>query len=471
MKSPIFKNKPASALLAGLGLLTQLQSGFAQSSNQEPAPRKIARLVWQDDASLSLRWADLERSNSDWSLKPQEIPKAPKLDAERQKFSQMQRLGNSLIVGIRDDDQGQFSSGWLAVDSGVTLEEHGDHHHAHYDRPPTIAATQLDTHQGNPAHVYRIGKRVFMANDSKQGFTILAASSDGSARGFDTKFHTGGGSHITLASVDDRYCFATWPDRDGENAGRIDVVSIQPEPTSRLLPKTPQSPKPVENFKTHSGGLHGATSNSNRVFFAPSDGVDWIDASQFKPGESPVVEHIDLGKDPDSGKPFRTGAFENHSSYVLFAYGSGPDSKLGMVDARGKNVSLQAVSIDATDGLALETPVAFRAGNDKDYAWIVHHRRGSESQEKLTSVELDPNGDGRFDDARIHKQLAIGASKIANHSGMHSIALLPDRRTACISMPGDGTLWIVSIYGMEVLAKLHVGGTPTKLETFGEAAD
>jgi hypothetical protein len=38
-------------------------------------------------------------------------------------------------------------------------------------------------------------------------------------------------------------------------------------------------------------------------------------------------------------------------------------------------------------------------------------------------------------------------------------------------MPGDGTLWIVSIYGMEVLAKLHVGGTPTKLETFGEAAD
>lgn len=39
----------------------------------------------------------------------------------------MQRLGRSLIVGVRDDDHGAFSSGWIAVDSGVTLEEHGDH--------------------------------------------------------------------------------------------------------------------------------------------------------------------------------------------------------------------------------------------------------------------------------------------------------------------------------------------------------
>ncbi|MFM8400156.1 MAG: hypothetical protein ACKOAH_20190, partial [Pirellula sp.] len=167
--------------------------------------------------------------NTEWYAKPQAIANAPLLDPEHQQFSQMQRLSNSLIVGVRDDDHGAFSSGWIAVNSGVTLEEHGDHYHAHYNNPPTIVASQLDTKQGNPAHVYRIGKRIFLANDSKQGFTILAASSSDASSPFVSKFHTGGGSHITLASVDDRYCFATWPDREGDDAGRIDVVSISEE--------------------------------------------------------------------------------------------------------------------------------------------------------------------------------------------------------------------------------------------------
>lgn len=460
MKYSFLKPIYTLAWFATLVAFTQLQNGFGQSVVKEAPPRKIARLVWQDNQTQSLRWADLERSNTDWSAKPQAIANAPWLDPEHQQFSQMQRLGRSLIVGVRDDDHGAFSSGWIAVDSGVTLEEHGDHYHAHYNNPPTIAASQLDTQQGNPAHVYRIGKRIFLANDSKQGFTILAASSSDASSPFVSKFYTGGGSHITLASVDDRYCFATWPDREGDDAGRIDVVSISEESSGN-----------IQSFKTQSGGLHGATSIANRVFFAPSDGIDWLDLGKWKPGQVPAVEHIDLGKDPESGKSYRTGAFETHSNYVLFTYGTGSNSKLGMIDSRNPSLKLDSLVIDATEGLALATPVAFRAGNDKHYAWIVHHRRGSENQEKLSSVELDPNGDGRFDDAKLHKQLAIGASKIANHSGMHDIALLPDRRTACISMPGEGAIWIVSIYSMEVLAKLDVGGNPTKLEAFGASAD
>lgn len=460
MKYSFLKPIYTLAWFATLVAFTQLQNGFGQSVAKEAPPRKIARLVWQDNQSQSLRWADLERSNTDWSAKPQAIANAPLLDPEHQQFSQMQRLGRSLVVGVRDDDHGAFSSGWIAVDSGVTLEEHGDHYHAHYNNPPTVAASQLDTQQGNPAHVYRIGKRIFLANDSKQGFTILAASLSDASSPFVSKFFAGGGSHITLASVDDRYCFATWPDREGDDAGRIDVVSISEESSGN-----------IQSFKTHSGGLHGAASIANRVFFAPSDGIDWLDVGKWKPGQVPAVEHIDLGKDPESGKSYRTGAFETHSNYVLFTYGTGPNSKLGMIDSRNPSLKLDSLVIDATEGLALATPVAFRAGNDKHYAWIVHHRRGSENQEKLSSVELDPNGDGRFDDAKLHKQLAIGASKIANHSGMHDIAMLPDRRTACISMPGEGAIWIVSIYSMEVLAKLEVGGTPTKLEAFGASAD
>jgi hypothetical protein len=38
-------------------------------------------------------------------------------------------------------------------------------------------------------------------------------------------------------------------------------------------------------------------------------------------------------------------------------------------------------------------------------------------------------------------------------------------------MPGDSEIWVVSIYGMEILAKLNVGGTPTKIEAFGARPD
>ena len=452
-------------LLAGLLTATSLEVCLGQSASKEAPPRKVARLLWQDNETQSMRWADLERTDSNWSLKPQGIANAPTLDPEHQQFSQMQRLGQSLIVGVRDDEDGTLGSGWIAVDSGVSLEEHGDHFHAHYGAAPSITGLQLDADQGNPAHVYRIGNQVFLANDAKQGFTILGACSADTPKtnppsAYTAKFHPGGGSHITLAAFEDRYCFATWPDREGENAGRVDIVSIAAKNAESLA-----------SFKVKSGGLHGATTNAKRIFFAPSDGVDWVDAGNWKPGNEPTVEHIDLGKDPESGKPYRTGAFENHLHYVLFAYGTGANSKIGMLDARSKDMKLASLALDATEGLALSTPVAFLAANDKHYAWVVHHRRGSNNEEKLTSIELDPNGDGRFDDARIHKQLAIGASKISNHSGMHGIALLADRRTACISMPGDSEIWIVSIYGMEILAKLKVGGTPTKLEAFGARAD
>jgi hypothetical protein len=65
------------------------------------------------------------------------------------------------------------------------------------------------------------------------------------------------------------------------------------------------------------------------------------------------------------------------------------------------------------------------------------------------------------------KTLELGPSKIEGHSGFHEIAILPNRRAACITNPGDGTMWIVSIANLEVLAKLAPGGSPTRVVAFG----
>ena len=138
-------------LLAGLLTANSLDDRLGQSASKEAPPRKVARLLWQDNETQSMRWADLERTDSNWALKPQGIANAPALDPEHQQFSQMQRLGQSLIVGVRDDEEGTLGSGWIAVDSGVSLEEHGDHFHAHYGAAPSTTGLQPHAEQGNPA--------------------------------------------------------------------------------------------------------------------------------------------------------------------------------------------------------------------------------------------------------------------------------------------------------------------------------
>jgi hypothetical protein len=137
-----------------------------------------------------VRWANLERIGTQWDLKPKEIQGIPNLNTERQQFSQMQRLNDALIVAIRDDAQGTFGSGWFAIDSGVILESHDDHYHAHFSLTPTLLESHIDEKQGNPAHVYRANGEVLLANDSKNGFTSIAFTDPSNPRKLTSNFFT-----------------------------------------------------------------------------------------------------------------------------------------------------------------------------------------------------------------------------------------------------------------------------------------
>jgi hypothetical protein len=429
---------------------------LAQQTKEQPTgkTRTLARLVWQDKESQTLRWGDLQRTDNEWKLVASDVPGVPKLDTETQSYVQMEPFETSLIAGIHDDDKGTIGSGWIALDLGIEMEAHGDHFHARFVRQPKVVHTQLDTNQGNPAHVYRYGNRIFIANDAKNGFTVVAPPMASSTK-WNATFHSGGGNHITLAAVADQWCYATWADREGENTGRVDII-----------PMASGSSQGGRTFKLPSGGLHGATTNSGKVFFAPSDGICMIngDGKDVSP-ES--IQHISLGADAESGKPYRTGAFANQRNWVLFQYGTGAEAALGMIDASKPKPSLVRLSIPTEDGLSLSTPECITASNGKEVAWLIQHRRGSEKTEKLIAVELDPNGDKNFIDAKVSGTLELGPSDIEGHSGMHEIAILPNRRAACITNPGDGTVWIVSLANLEVLAKLSVGGSPTRVVAFG----
>ncbi len=416
--------------------------------------RIVGRLIWQDTSENKLKWGNLTRSGEEWRLEPRVLEDFPKLDLDDQSFVQMESIDDVLLVGIHDTDKGSIQSGWVALTSGVTKEEHGDHFHYHYDNAPSVVATRLDKEQGNPAHVYEYNQQFVIANDNLNGFTIVDPQAFRTKASDAIRFYSGGGNHITLAAPSREIVYATWADREGENMGRVDVVGV-----GELAKRKGYS------FRLPAGGLHGATANSGRVFFAPADGI-WavsVDGKLHGPPSSDSLQYLSLGKDDKSDRPNRTGAFVNHREYVLFSFGSGEGARMGMVNAKDSRLKLTELAIPLGEGLALTTPKTTLTRNGKEYAFVIRDRRQSEAQESVAVVDLDPDGDKVLDDAKVIHSIDLGPSKIDGHSGHHEICFLPQIRMACVSNPGDGTIWLISLADLTVQAKLSVGGSPGRL--------
>lgn len=441
----------------------------ASAAGQTPAaaaspPQAIAtRLLFQDEQASTLRWADL-RVGGGLSLSAvQEVAGFPKLDPQRQRLVQMEAAHGFLLVGVRDDADGTFQSGWVLVETGVVQESHGDHDDWSYAGPPRVRAACLDDQQGNPAHLYVYDGVFYLANDQRGGVTRLDPRS---IRAQDTAeeirakatFFSAGGGHITLAAVQDRVLYATWIDREGENAGRVDVVPLS----------GPHTGQRAYSLILPSGGLHGATAAQGKVFFAPAAGICWVaaDLSPRIDAPPPPVHHLDLGKDDE--RPRRTGGFTTLGKYVAFTTGAGPDAALYLIDAEAKEPQPMRVSVPMAEGnrpagLRLARP---RAGSP--LAFLFHdHAAEVEAPDRLTIVALDPNGDGDWRDAKVQQELKVGPSRVQEHAGHHAITCDADGRRAILSNPGDGTLAVYSFDQSRLVAQFTVGGCPAKLVAVG----
>lgn len=423
--------------------------------------KTMMRVFWQDRDTDQLSYADITATDK-WGIKRGWIQGFPTLDADKQDLVQMKDNNGMLLVGVRDHEDGAFQSGWVAVDTGVFEEPHGNHTHWKYTGVPKVTGMKLDADQGNPAHLYVYDNNFYLANDQKNGFSRLqpmllkqAATASGSA-----KFFPGGGSHITMAAVNNQLVYSSWIDGGGPNAGRVDVVSL----------KQSGEPKIAYSFQLPSGVIHGATHNSGKVFFAPADGICWVsaDLSLQKSAETIQVNHLPLGQDEDADKALRTGAFVNEANWVLCTTGKGQQSKLCLLNAASPQPSIVEVKIPVADGLKLTTPTTILSLGNR-YALLFQGRTDgdSEIQEQLTIVELDPNRNRDFSDARVKTSIPIGASKVDGHHGHHAISFDAYGRFAVFTEPGEGILNVFSMKDMRVVARFKVGGTPDSIVAVG----
>ncbi len=431
-----------------------------KTANPKKSAKPITLLFVQDLKTSSLKWLDVTLGTDHKPILGSlaDVNGFKKLDPAKQKLVQMRESGSILCVGVRDDEDGAFESGWVLVQTGVGYLDHGDHGHWIYRRPPEVIDSRLDKEQGNPAHLYLYDGRFFLANDRLNGYTRIDpskyATNEARKLSKDTpRFLVGGGNHITLAIVEDKVGYSCWIDGGGPNKGRVDVTPVT----------TAAKTEPAYSFHLPYGAIHGAIANSGKVFFAPAEGICWVEADtgvKLKPGEL-KVRHIDLGKEGD--KPRRTGAFVNYGHHVLFVTGKQAPN-LVVLNAKLLDPKPVMIPLATQKGTQVVGPEVVSYPEGKPYAFVFHDRiKDAEADDLLEIIALDPNGDGDLSDAKPIKVLKVGKSAVEGHFGHHDIAFDADRRFGFFTNPGDGTISILSVKSLEVVATFPVGGTPSAI--------
>ena len=433
---------------------------MATASDIPPANSRVTtRLFFQDDEAKTIRWADVVAGETPQLKSVEVVAGFPSLDAKRQDLVQMKLANGILLVGVRDHMDGKFQSGWVLIDSGVEQDDHGDHSHWQYLRTPRVRASVLDDKQGNPAHVYCYDDGFFLANDRLNGFTwldtsVISARDDATTISQKAAFHQGGGGHITLAAVNRKFAFASWIDRDGPNKGRVDRTVLN-SVGNKEIDLTLHLPY---------GGIHGATANEGKVFFAPADGICWFDSSSST--TAPKIHHISLGKDGDRSR--RTGAFTNHGSHVAFVTGTGESAALCFLDASLPVPGVSRLPLNFKPENQPTAPELISRLSGAPLAFVFQdHPMNVTTPHRLLIASMDPNGDRDWHDAKVIQDIEVGRAKVEGHGGHHCVAFDGDRRFAIFTNPGDGTISVMSLDDLEIASQFTVGGVPSKLIAIG----
>lgn len=468
-----------------LGFLTSIIGGFSSpiQANQKidrsadnqvrtvakkkRMKRTVCRLFFQDHETKTIKWTDVLSGETSKIETPSTISGFPKIDPAEQNLVQMESSLGTILVGVRDHAGGEKQSGWIFLESGVEEESHGDHSHWYYKKQPKVITTKLDDKQGNPAHLYCYQGVFYLANDQNSGYTRLDPQTyrEAPQQKVQTGFQQGGGNHITLAVVEGKVGYSSWIDGGGPQKGIIDVTRVLAEGNKQI----------AYSFALPSGAIHGATTSEGKVFFAPADGICWCEADlnplpQNK--KNVKVHHLSLGKDEKTQKPVRTGAFRTHRNYVCFVCGKGPSARLCLIDAKLDQPTVISVPLNMKEGNSPASLQVVKSAWGKRLAFVFHnHPQELEQEEYLSIIDLDPNANLDFQDAKLLKQLKVGPNKVEGHYGHHDICFDQAGHYAFWTEPGVGKIKALSLKTLKPINTFSVSGVPTKIIAIGKKSD
>lgn len=472
-------------VLVGAASMTPPSSAQAQE-------RILTRLFLQDLDSQSVRWSEVRRAaNGKCSMgMPQPIAGWQTLDVAKQQLASMQETSNWVAVGVRDFEDGKFQSGWQLVWSGVSGSNHGDHSHWHYSAAPRVIDKRLDTQQGNPSRVAAFDRAFYVSNDQRNGYTKIDPARYNAATtpqqfAAIPRFIPGGGHRTSLAVVGERVGYAGWFDSNGEHQGRVDVTRISPNKAEIAY-----------SFHLPNGGIHSLAVLEGRVFVAAAGGISHVPLDTTASLSSDKVQPVPVSLGQKDDTPLRISELATLGKFVLFTIDRGDNSMLGLLNAADLKSPLVTLPLNVAAGQSASAPVVVKTRGDQRLALVFHENGGASdgqpkgslagansvtpisdakpkpTAESLAIINLDPNGDKNFADAKIVKTIIVGASKISGSSGHHGVDFDADRRFAFLTNPGDGTLSILDLDKLEVVGSFKIGGSPNRVvSTGGEQCD
>jgi hypothetical protein len=455
----MMRRQNSGILLVALVLSLSVAMLPRNANAQTTRPKKITRVFWQDRETQKLSYADLVASDK-WGLQRGWVTGFPALDAKHQQLSQMQQAGGMVMIAVRGDVDEKHNSGWMAINSGVFEEPHGNHFHWKYTNIPAVKQTLLDQTNGNPDRVYNYDNTFYVPNTTSGGFSQAVPGSLNTNNSTNAaKKFPGGNGRSALAVVNNAVSYVTHGDAEGDNAGRVDVVDLK-KATDQL----------AYSFKLPNSPIHSTTVGAGKVFFATGGGICWTvaDTSLLKSAETVQITAIAPSNNAVTQTDLQTRELVTEDNWVIYSSQVGNSATLCMINSTASSPTVTTLPIVVAEGLRLTNPRTVLSLG-KRYAFIFQERidAASDIKEQLTIIELDPNRDHSFADAVVRVTLPVGASKVSGDNGHHDVTFDAFGRYAVFTSPGDGVLTLMSLNDLRVRARFLVGGAPDNIIAVG----
>lgn len=446
----------------GATLLTACILLLPTAEGQNVRPKTITRVFWQDRESGKLSFADIVATNK-WNLKRGWVQDYPSIDAKSQSLSDIRVVGIAVVAGLSATEKNSVGGGWIVLDSGVFEEPHGNHFHWRYSKKPRVLQQNLTAADSGVTAVVNAERSCFLAGLPANGFTKVSAASLKSSGGktvtpSDGLRFTGGGRRPIIAALNEAVAYAAWGEAEGESAGRVDVVNL----------KKPGAVSVAYSFQLPGGDVRAAAASSNKVYFATSEGIYRIDGDARLEQSTDTVKPIPvLAKSGETSTLTTTETFSTDRNWLIFS-SSGQSPSLCLINSAVSQQHILRVPIPMENGLTLSAP-RIKLSLGKRYAFLFQTRTGQDSsaQEMLTVVELDPNRDRNFSDARVKLSVPVGASKVSGQFGQHDICFDAYGHYAVFTEPGTGILNLMALKNLRVVARFRVGGAPDRIIAVG----